>query len=265
MRRQETPLNKYDLATFARESSDFAFEMEVLRALRAAGLDCEHAATYTDPITSRLRAYDIRARHILPSQTVRLAVECKNLKSYSPLLVHATPRRPSEAYHTVVARVRGSLQSYRREPPEAVYHAHEPVGRHTDQPFKDDKGNLSSSDSATFEKWLQAVNGCNDLLIEIIRAPHSERGVHAIVPLLVIPEGTLWQVDYDDNGQVTEPPREVDKTTLILRHAWTAHTGSAPLSYDISHLEIATLPSLQHRVSSLILNGGLLAGAEALL
>jgi len=254
MAKPETPLTEAELRAFASESSDFAFEMAVLRVLRGAELESEHAATYTDPITSRIRAYDIRSRHVRPSRAVRLAVECKNLQAHNPLLVHATPRQLSEAYHSVITRVRDvallSQQSHRRSYPETVYGIKEPVGRQTDQPFKDDKGKFKSSDSATFEKWLQAVNGCRDLLEEVVRAPYFQPQANAIVPFLVIPEGVLWQVDYDDNGKVIEPVRQVEKTTLIIRHAWTVPTGYGPLSYDISHLEIVTLPALKQRLKT---------------
>lgn len=108
-KRPATPLAQHDLALFLSQGSDFALEMAALEVLRSLGLDTEHAAVYVDPITSRIRAYDIRARWIQERRSIRLAVECKNLQRTAPLLVHATPRLQSEAYHRRVSLDRSQV------------------------------------------------------------------------------------------------------------------------------------------------------------
>jgi hypothetical protein len=50
-----------DLAEFVRTNSDFAFEMRVLAQLRTDGFDCSHSGTYRDPVTDKIRQFDIRA------------------------------------------------------------------------------------------------------------------------------------------------------------------------------------------------------------
>ncbi len=54
-------------------------------------------------------------------------------------------------------------------------------------------------------------------------------------------------------------------TTLILRHPWAVDTMLRKVAFDISHLEIITLPRLQQRMRNLIDAGGLLTDAEKLI
>lgn len=264
--RSTPPLTQAELADYRASCSDFGLEMATLRVIRSLGFEAEHAAAYSDPVTNKLRAYDIRARWNAGPRWMRLAIECKSLSGASPLLVHATPRLASEAYHTVLVRYRiGGLVSYSPLRRQTVYEERAPVGRQIDQPSKNDKGDFRSSDNATYEKWLQAVNGCVNLLREMTATPIPSPQAWVIVPILVVPDATLWQVDYDEDGTVVTDVRQVEKTTLILRHAWTVPTTFGSVPYDISHLELVTLPALRQRVKNLVEPGGLLTDAETLI
>jgi hypothetical protein len=249
----DRPLTETDITQFIEGESGFSLEMAALRVLRSLQMDSEHAAVYVDPTTGKMRAFDIRARLITEPIAVRLAVECKRIRQTAPLLVHATPRRSSEAFYSIVRRknLGGSLRQYVMHRPN-LYKAGEPVGRHTDQPTKDEKGKFKSSDAPTYEKWMQAVSGCSDLVRELLydRCPPEQIGV--VVPLLVVPAETLWQVDYDDDGTVIQPVRQVESTTLILRHSWQVQTAPELINYEISHLEIVTLTALKQRAEDLI-------------
>lgn len=262
-RKRTLPLQQTDLAEFLAQESDFGFEMETLATLRSIGLSAEHAAVYADPITGRLRAYDIRARWHGEGRSLRLAIECKHLRPNAPLLIHATPRLQTEAYHTVVVRKRTGLLFQTPRPSASVYAPGESVGRHTDQPSKEEGGDFRSSDAGTFDKWLQAVNGCRDLIKELLEAPTLVSEASVVIPVLVVPKETLWQVDYEESGSIRTQVRQVERSTLILRHVWSVPWGLGPLNYDVSHLEIVTLPALAQRVKNLVNEGGAFADAAA--
>lgn len=265
-KRTSHPLSKSDLVQFLSQGSDFAFEMASLALLRSLDLESEHAAAYVDPITNRIRSYDIRSRWVAKNRSVRFAVECKNLTNTAPLVIHATPRLESEAYHTVITRYRlGGMLFQTPHERQNVYGSGEPVGRQLDQPTKDGSGEFKSSDAPTYEKWLQAVNGCFDLLKGLLASPVREPEACALIPLLVVPAETLWQVDYDGDGSVSCEVRMVERATLILRHKWSSGTSYGPVTYDISHLEIVTLPALGQRLRNLLGSGGLLADTDSLL
>ena len=81
---KKDPITSQDLTDFVDADSDFGFEMRVLKRLRADRFTCSHAATYRDPITGKIRQYDIRALKDRGDLTLALSVECKNLRPNNP-------------------------------------------------------------------------------------------------------------------------------------------------------------------------------------
>src|ERR1700679_3993319 len=89
------------LEDFVAQDPGFALEMQVLAQLRKLGFDCSHSGTYQDPVTSKIRQFDIRALKRDGAFMLALAVECKNLRTNHPLLLSAVPRVRAEAFHNV--------------------------------------------------------------------------------------------------------------------------------------------------------------------
>jgi hypothetical protein len=56
-----TPITEKDLDEYLNSESDFAFEMSVLSLLRQMHFTCSHSGTYEDPVTGKIRQYDLRA------------------------------------------------------------------------------------------------------------------------------------------------------------------------------------------------------------
>jgi hypothetical protein len=155
-------ISKDDIEQYIAQTSDFDFEMSVLRQLGDVGFSCEHAGTYRDPITDKIRNYDFRAsRDVADDKHIRLAVECKNIRPSSPLLVYATPRTAAESFHTLLVRKStGGWDVSRGQPitgPRSVYPPDEPVGRSTDQVSRNKAGEFVGNDSEAFDKLLQAL------------------------------------------------------------------------------------------------------------
>jgi hypothetical protein len=105
------PIGQADLLAYLASQSDFSFELQVLKALRDTGLACEHGGTYDDPTTNKPRQFDIRATKNIGRRFLRLAVECKNLRTNYPLLAFCVPRRTEEAYHEIIRSVTSSMAS----------------------------------------------------------------------------------------------------------------------------------------------------------
>ena len=261
-------LREPELEDFLRSRSDFAFEMRALAALRLLGFQCQHAATYLDPLTEKIRAFDIRAHRRSDFSVLSLAVECKQLSDVAPLLLHRTPREASESHHSVLVRLvdsTGSSPYTRSVSPSETYPPHLPVARQPDQPTMRDDGSWSSSDAATYERWMQAVNGARDLVEASATMNLGSRSVFAALPMLIVPDGTLWIVDYDKNGARTGKPLRVDATSLYLGHEWTSVATGGTLKHALSHLEVCTISGLPHRVQELSGVDGPLARAAELL
>jgi hypothetical protein len=106
---------------------------------------------------------------------------------------------------------------------------------------------LVSDDSATFDKLNQAVNSCRDLVRQYGSTSQGAR-LRVVVPILVVPEGVLWQVDYTPDGTMTQEPRVIPATTLILGRSWEFDRGDRlQIPYCMSHLEIWTEAGLEGR------------------
>jgi len=243
-----------DLAAFVASNSDFAFEMRVVAQLRALGFECSHSGTYRDPLTDKVRQFDIRAVIHEGKFTLALGLECKNLRPNNPLLLSAVPRTSAEAFHDLLVRNPQSpfppCSVERVNEPHSAYPTGTMVAKKTDQVRRETSGTLVSNDEATFGKVNQAVSSCQDLVEEYARKP-SQPWVRAVVPVLVVPTGLLWQVDYAADGKLDTPPRTVARASLFLDHAWSVDLGiGGKLRYRLSHIELATLDALPGIVKS---------------
>jgi hypothetical protein len=58
---QSSPITASDLKEFVDNNSDFDSEMTVLAGLRSLDFECEHSGTYQDPVSDKIRQFDIRA------------------------------------------------------------------------------------------------------------------------------------------------------------------------------------------------------------
>lgn len=256
-----------DLGDFISRKSDFAFELAVLEILNAANLVCRHGGTYKDSITGKSRQYDIRAELLIgPSYHLSFAVECKNLQPHFPLLVHAIPRRNEESFHSILAtwppnpafgasecQLHGDVIKCAN-----LYLAGDPVVKHVDQVGRTRQGidGLTSEDRECYDKWTQAIASCRALvntcylLGRAVNAP--DLSLSCILPILVVPDGMLWQVDYDATGRITKPPHLVSHCSMYVDEKEVIGGQAAKLrQYRISHLEIVTCGALLSAIQCL--------------
>lgn len=245
------PITKAELDKFVAEDSDFGFEMSVLAELRALGFECSHSGTYSDPVTKKIRQFDLRATIEKANCKLGLAVECKHLRS--PLLISAVPRTSKEAFHSVIEYVGGNSMFH--SPVECIevargatiYGENKSVGKKTDQ-IRRENAKLVSDDSATFDKIGQAINSAEDLVQDMVSEEKKAPAFRVVAPVLAVPMGLLWQVDYDADGRRLIEPRAVDHATCYVDHAWKANVGIHFVWYRISHLEIVAANFLAQAV-----------------
>lgn len=213
-------ITEADLLAFVKGDSDFGFEMRVLSALRKLEFDCSHSGTYQDPVTNKIRQFDIRAEKDIPGNTLALAVECKNYSPHHPLLLSAVPRTEGEAFHDLLVHSSGLNHSLKRPSVGAntPYVEGGMVGKKADQVRRiaagrpTDSYRLESDDTATFEKLNQAVNSCKDLVLKFTRKTIPPY-IRAVVPVLIVPNGLLWMVEYASDGTLKVAPHLVPGDT----------------------------------------------------
>lgn len=255
----QKPILLADIRDYLATTDDFSFEMRVLRTLLIHGFDCRHGGHYEDPATKKSREFDIRAVRTSTvasnERTLRLAVECKNLRENFPLLVSCVKRNVGEDFHELLFGM-GHVKEIEVADNSDLYQSYAPTVKSTTQVGRSySDGSFSVGDGEVYEKWGQAVASAHDLVSEASdQISASAIPVFStVVPVLVVPDGMLWSASYDRAGNLDGEPKLVDRATCFIGKRYPVHLGS-PL--QISHLEIVTFSGLTDL-------SGLLAG-EAL-
>ncbi|MBC7785816.1 MAG: hypothetical protein H7144_18465 [Burkholderiales bacterium] len=260
------PIIAEDIKEHVLKESDFAFELNVLSSLKAMGLAVAHSGTYTDPATGKPRQFDIRAEKHHGCDALRMAVECKNLQPYNPLIVLCVDRPNSDAFYEVCFSSR-----FRRSEPNleifkaihSLYRFNEPVGKSTVQLAfapSTEKGVEKKAvldDSEVYDKWAQAVSSCSDLVkFAEEDGPRKSQDCSAclIVPVLVIPNGTLWSCRFNSSG-ATDEPEVVDHVSMLIDKSYALSIYTPKMEMRLSHLEIVTPNGLASLVDRLWTSG----------
>lgn len=256
------------LEEYLNDASDFDLELRVLSMLVGKGIPCEHGGQYQDPDTKKFREFDIRARITLGCITCHAAIECKAIGRHFPLLVSCVPRNAAEAMHQVfMYRSDGKTGSAdpfafpdlsvfesiegTTVPRSQLYPEGEPVGKSTAQVGRRDNkdAELVANDAEFFEKWSQALQSLDELIYEI-----ADRDViHQIwdgtfhmataLPIVIVPDGTLWTVNYALDGSRDAPPSQTDRVSIYIGRSYGG--GIPNYSFNVSHLEVMTETGLE--------------------
>lgn len=255
-----------DIREYLNTYSDFSFEVKTKKELVSLGFHCQHGGTYEDPITGKSREFDIRAiKNYEDSKSfiyrLCLSVECKNIRANYPLVLHCSPRTEGESYQDLIwsriAKGGIAVQLFDRAFPcglpgdDSVYRVQDPVGKSCDQVGRrdDNKGEVLSSDGDVFEKISQAINSSYDLIRSSHYAGDEEVTVVSnVVPVLVVPDGRLWTVWYDNSGEIVEGPAPVSAASYYIGKKWSVKGRNNTQHYRLSHLEIVELGGLSELI-----------------
>jgi hypothetical protein len=242
---QDAPLTGADLRTYLDTQDDFAFEREMFTHAYGYGLTVQHTGLYEDPATSKLRQFDIRAMNVSGNHRIRLAIECKSLRPTYPLVVSCVPRTDEESYHYVMFTrpepgLHGSHTGVKRVR-SALYVSGDYVGKDMCQIGRDKRGSLVGSDGGLFDKYQQAMASSSDLIAEAAddhRVRYERSTFTAVLPILVVPDGTLWGARYSSRGRLEGEPVQTNEVTFYLGRDYPLTREG--LTFTISHLQIMT-------------------------
>ena len=248
------PLTAQDIASFV-DKGDLALELLTYRAFREHGWWADHGHFYNDPIQDKPRQFDVQggkdlrknpATPMLPTTSIRIAAECKNVDPNRPVIVSRVPRSDSDSYHHLLRRfVEPSGQPHvtviKSSPHDAKpYHVNTPVGKSIVQY----SGTNDKPPEDPYAKWSQALGSCASLVIKT----HAEAFMNRtapdlcfIMPALVLADGALWTVDYDENGVGGEPTPANETTFFVGRdYGLSDFAVAGSPKYWVSHLHIYT-------------------------
>ena len=183
---------------------------------------------------------------------LKLAIECKNLKTSFPLLVSRVPRRPNESFHEIILSGKSRLRKATANGlftgadtyPLTVSPLYEPgklVGKSTVQVGRTPNNELTTSDCEVYEKWAQALGSAFDLVSLSVRDYEHVGALMAatlVIPVLVVADDTLWVADYSDQGELLGTPKPADECTIFIGKSFS--TGLGGVNCTISHLHVFT-------------------------
>jgi hypothetical protein len=256
-KKRDDPISAEDLAEYlAAQSGDFQLELFAYREAKARGLTVSHGGTYEDPVTKKVRQYDVRAYKVGAGCRVDLAIECKSLKASYPLLLSRIPRAPEESFHELVYSCRewaledgdrlvpSTARSVRVQLGDSIYPRGAYVAKATAQVGRNDRQELVSGDSDVFDKWSQALASSHDLVTAAADYRHKYRRENFatfVIPMLVVPNGTLWAADYSEDGELQGAPYQIDEGLMFVGREYY-RPRTPPLT--ISHLHFSTQSNL---------------------
>ena len=261
-------IEKDDLIEYLDSCSDFSFELSVLKMLRESDISCEHGGLYEDPVTSKSREFDIRAKKTISNYRIRLAIECKNIRDYFPVLVSCVPRHEVESYHQIALvsesklsghlaivslhQSRAKILSIRNE--YSIYKVNEPVGKSTAQVGRALDGNISANDGELYDKWSQSLSSAADLVSRVYwdgdEDDDEDFYFSTVIPIIVVPNERLWSVLYDDNGNRVQEPSPAERCSCFVDKDYEMGTKMAGARMWLSHIEIMTFDGLKSFVES---------------
>jgi hypothetical protein len=262
------------------EESDFAFELKTLRLLTSRGLvQVEHGGVYDDPISQKARQFDIRATMKSKAEKaqpnyVRLAIECKNIRSHSPVLVSCVPRKRQESYHSVawlnnhavgspdpVARlglIDGRASNHIVFDPHSIYKKGEPVGKAYSQisRAKTGTGGLTDDDARFFDRISQAMSSVAGVIRSMYWDGDDDKtsafALATAIPIVVVPDGRLWMVNYADDGRQNGDPTQADRCPIYVDKRYLMGSGGGQVAFYVSHVELLTSTGLDRFISEYV-------------
>lgn len=245
----EKEINATDIREYLDVHDDFALEIFVLKCALSKDFLVEHGGTYTDPSTGKFRQFDLRATQQQYDFRIALAIECKSLKKNFPLVISRLKRSNIESFHECIYSKQAT--DYRishyydesiiiRDNINSFYKVGEYVGKSSIQIGRDNQKEFTASDGEAYDKWNQALNSANEIIYSSFNyfPPYSSNRITTLViPVLVVPNDTLWVVDYEENGEIVKVPISVDEAQLYVNREYKFLDFP---TYKISHMHFYT-------------------------
>jgi hypothetical protein len=225
----------------------------------------QHGGTYTDAITGKPRQFDYRCK-ILADGTHRttigkcalLAVECKNLHPSSPLVLCGRPRTSAEAYHTFIASnydpmgMPNTPHMRRADGTLSLFPPDEFVGKSLLR-MRFANGQLKTDvQPDIYDRWSQALASAVEMASDarFFAPQYKTRDYFSLVlPIVVVPDGTLWAAEYNSDGTISKDPVQVDTCEFFVER----EIGLVPtFKFTITHIQFMTLKGFADLLSSFL-------------
>jgi hypothetical protein len=263
-----------DILNYIKEKDDFNFEINVLKLGTDNGFLCKHAGSYIDPLSKKIRQFDLQFEMHFGSFHIFLPIECKNLNPEYPIVISQTPRELNESYHEIIVSKNlyqaGSKKSvnefiedddrFNKSFPvkistnNKIYPKKANVGKSIMQISVDVDGKANSKNEEIYDKWIQVFGQARSVLnqaAEIYNKNTNDFNFSAIFPILVIPNNCLWTINYDLNGNILNKPKLEDYSELYFGLE-SSFTDIYEDFFTFSHLKICTFKAFEKYLQKII-------------
>jgi hypothetical protein len=247
---------------------DFDLELFGYRVLKERGWIAHHGGMYVDPITGKPRQYDIQARYEFSlGRHLALAVECKALSTEFPLVVSRVKREYMDCGHEIIKRWwrpehdDAAFDIERSDPKRLqLYALDQMVGKSATQIRLSENGKkITASDADTYDKWSQALASSAELVnvAALLKNREPAPVFTFVMPILLVPDATLWVVDYTEDGK-RGVPDPVNEALLYVDRAHEIKGRYGTLAYHMSNLHVYTRTGFSGLLNNLASPTGLL-------
>ncbi len=97
-----------------------------------------------------------------------------------------------------------------------------------------------------YKRWSQALASA----VDPARSAASNANVQtAVIPAVAVPDGSLWQMFYDEKGELQDKPTLVESSTLFVGHEVLLELRN--LWMRLSHVQFFTVTGLNRFLAKL--------------
>ena len=138
----------------------------------------------------------------------------------------------------------------------SLYKEQQSVGKSTVQVGRAPDNGISTNDSELYEKWGQCLSSIKDLVDRVYwdggRKDAEKLYLSAVFPFVVVPNGRLWAVAYDENGTRISDPTPTDRCSCFIDKDYEMGTKLASAHMWLSHVEIVTYDGMRSFVDQFL-------------
>ena len=248
-----------DIEQYCEQYSDFAFELSVAHKVKFCGIDVfDQSGIYIDPNTNLPREFDIRARKTSETNNpmalkgqVIFPIECKNIREYSPLVVHCIRRDKNKAYQNAIYNPSDHNPAFLPNQQIVLWErdgfyatSSLPwVGLSIDQITKDQSGRIRGSDSNVYNKIAQATQSGQELIRDVSILNTTDEIIYLIHPVLVIPDKRLFVINYENDESMQ--PERASFISYYSGYKVRVQYDTSEMNFVYSHIDIVEISKLE--------------------
>ena len=101
-----------------------------------------------------------------------------------------------------------------------------------------------TKDSEIYERWSQAISSAHELLTlafngETDTRTTGQKVFTAVLPAVVVPNGSLWTATYNADGKLMEDPKQADEAQYFV-----GQSSKSNPKFIFSHIHFLTMNGL---------------------